>query len=237
MDDRGRAGLPARTTRDRLTTLDDADRLLFLSLATDAILIALHVLHLTIDAFGDRSYSIAVERGLGETFQYVKAGWMVLLLGAVAITRRDRGYGAWSVVVFIILLDDVYILRERAGSTIGELTGLGSVLGLRVQDIGELVVAGVLGIVVVALVVVAFHASRASRQLSRSMIPWLVLLAAFGIGVDMVHATTPTDSVIREVVGTIEDGGEMIVLSFMLRLAFAAHRPAGASAGRPSSAG
>lgn len=59
----------------RLMKIDlsrESDKLLLLCLSADLVLIVLHVVHSTSGLFADSNYSIALERGFGETFQYLK---------------------------------------------------------------------------------------------------------------------------------------------------------------------
>jgi uncharacterized protein with GYD domain len=48
----------------------------------------------------------------------------------------------------------------------------------------------------------------------------LAALAAFGVGVDLIHEMLPRGRW-YDVVGIVEDGGEMVVMSFIVALVFA----------------
>ena len=208
----------------RLLTLDHrlaADRLLLLCLATDLLLIGLHVFYVSYGQIADPNYSIAAERGFGETFGYVKEGWIVMILAGLALVRERATYGAWAFLFGILMVDDVYGVRERIGVGIGQVLGLTPTFGLRPQDLGEVVVAALLGVALVPIVI-AFRRSRGSaRAFSMSMFVLLAALILFVVAVDVVHALTPLYSWSDAVFGTIEDGGEMVVLSLMLRVTFA----------------
>ena len=198
-----------------------ADRLLLLCLVTDLFLIGPHGVYVSSGLIDDPNYSIAAERGFGETFGYVKEGWIVLILAGLAFVRDRATYGAWAFLFGILMVDDVYGVRERIGIGIGQVLGLSPTLGLRPQDFGEVVVAALLGLALVPIVI-AFRRSRGRvRAFSRSMLVLLAALVVFVVAVDVVHGLMPLHSRSEAVFGTIEDGGEMLVLSLMLRVALA----------------
>jgi hypothetical protein len=208
----------------RLLALDlrfAADRLLLLCVVTDLFLIGLHGVYISSGLIDDPNYSIAAERGFGETFGYVKEGWIVLILAGLAFVRDRWTYGAWAFLFGVLMVDDVYGVRERIGIGIGQVLGLSPTFGLRPQDFGEVFVAALLGLALVPIVI-AFRRSRGPvRAFSRSMLVLLAALVVFVVAVDVVHALMPPYSRSEAVFGTIEDGGEMLVLSLMLRVALA----------------
>jgi hypothetical protein len=69
---------PVATLRELMRIdLDTASgKVLLLCLGADAILILIHVLHLYSGIFSNPYYSIATDRGFGESFQYIKEGWI-----------------------------------------------------------------------------------------------------------------------------------------------------------------
>ncbi|CAN5130511.1 hypothetical protein BH23CHL9_BH23CHL9_11050 [soil metagenome] len=162
-----------RATLARLLKSDlarDPDKLLLLLLGTDAILILLHVLHVYSGYFADLSYSIGMERGFGETFQYIKEGWIVLMLVILAVRMRGPLYACWAAFFCLLLADDLFIVRERIGMGIGLELDLGPLFGLRQQDIGELIVIGVFAALLVVPVILAqLLAGADARAFGRSM--------------------------------------------------------------------
>lgn len=213
-----------RATVVRLLRIDlgrDADKLLLLLLSTDAVLIVLHLLHVYSGYFADPSYSIGIERGFGETFQYIKAGWVVLMLAILAVRMRGLLYACWAVFFGLLLADDLFIVRERIGKGIGLEHDLGPLFGLRPQDIGELIVIGVFAALLVVPVLLAqILAGADARAFGRSMVLLVVAFIAFGGVLDIIHAAVVSHPSWANVLGTIEEGGEMIVLSLIVRFVF-----------------
>jgi hypothetical protein len=215
-----------RATVVRLLTIDlarDPDKLLLLLLGTDAILILLHVLHVYSGYFADLSYSIGMERGFGETFQYFKEGWIVLMLVIIAVRMRGPLYVCWAAFFGLLLADDLFIVRERIGMGIGLELDLGPLFGLRPQDIGELIVIGVFAALLVVPVILAqLLAGADARAFGRSMVLLVVAFVAFGGVFDMIHASVLSHPSWASVLGTVEEDGEMIVMSLIVRFVFQA---------------
>jgi len=87
---------------------------------------------------------------------------------------------------------------------------------------GELIVIGVAVVVLAIPIAVEFVRGDAqARSFWRSMVVLLVALAAFGVLFDAVHITLLSHPSWEAVLGTIEDGGE-IVMSLIFRLVFRA---------------
>lgn len=213
-----------RATVVRLSRIDlgrDADKLLLLLLGTDAVLILLHVLHVYSGYFADLSYSIGIERGFGETFQYIKEGWIVLMLVILAVRMRGPLYACWAALFGLLLADDLFIVRERIGMGIGLELDLGPLFGLRPQDIGELIVIGVFAALLVVPVISAqLLAGADARAFGRSMVLLVVAFVAFGGVFDMIHASVLSHPSWASVLGTVEEGGEMMVMSLIVRFVF-----------------
>lgn len=216
---------PPTSSNQRSIARLDLDRpsgkLLVLCLGADAVLIGAHLLHTYSGLFADPTYSIAQERGFGETFQYLKEGWIVLMLGIIGATVRNRMFLAWGCVFGILLIDDLFILRERLGVGLAEASRLDPLLGLRPQDLGEVVVVGVLGLVVVAAIVIGYvRNSPAAQSFARTLGLLLVGLFAFGVVLDAVHVLVLSDPIWDGILGTVEEGGEMVIMSLVVAFVF-----------------
>jgi len=119
--------------------------LLLLLLAADLLFVGLQVLH-TFGYAGDPRFSLGVERGYGEVYQYVKFFWTTALLSWFAFERREGIYGVGALLFGYFLLDDALGIHETAGRTMVDVLGIPSVLGLRGQDSGELGVSVLVGL-------------------------------------------------------------------------------------------
>ena len=91
------------------------------------------------------------------------------------------------------------------------------------KAIGELVVFALYGLGLLAGLCVAWSRSDVNgRRIGRNLVALLVLLGACAVLADLAHAAASSDSVVRGLLGIVEDGGEMLVLtaivSYCMRL-------------------
>jgi hypothetical protein len=199
---------------ERMRRTATANILLCCLLVGDALFIGAdilqrrHMLH-------DVRFLITHDRGYGELFQYCKAGLGCLLLLHRAVQRASLASLTWSGLLALVLLDDSLQLHERSGDFLAVALRLPAIGTLRGNQLGELIFYAAVGIVSLAAVAVAWrHADAADRALSRSLLAWFVALAFCAVVLDAV------DSLMRKTpwavdFALLEDGGEMIVLSFL----------------------
>lgn len=199
------------------------DTFLALLLATDALLIVGHlifmVMHLVVwDTPGlldniPSDFSIVMERGFAETFQYIKTYWLVLMFLWLAMKTREAGYVAWAVAFLYIGLDDLLEIHEEVGYSISVRYAYPELLGQRPRDLGELTVFAVVATALFCLLAIAyFTGSDRFKHTSRTLIRLVALFALFGIVVDALHIVFLERSA-GAFFGLIEDGGESLVLS------------------------
>ena len=187
-------------------------------LVSDAVLIwADFLLHEGV--LENRKFSISRERSFGEIFQYFKA----LLLAILLLTTSPRSLGSvfWGLFFGLVFVDDAFALHERTGVRLAQAMPLPSLGSARPEQVGEAVVLSAGGLfVLVALAVVAKRGGPRSRDVTRTLLPGLALLACFGIGVDLLHSMVGEPG-LRYAVGLLEDGGEMVAATFLVASAWA----------------
>ena len=200
-----------------------ANRFLILLLAIDAIFILLHFFHTFSTSLQSPVFSIKIDWSYSEVFQYTKELWIIMLLLWVAKSKRSLLYICWAFLFVYLMADDCLLLRERLSLRIGEFLGLRPMLGLRVQDVGEFVVSVLFGIPFLAMLGVAHYlSSKTTRTNSKRLFTLLVLLILFGVVIDMLPvAVKHHHFLLGPMVGTVEDGGEMVVMSFICAFVFA----------------
>ena len=195
-------------------------KLLILLLSTDCLLIVLHVLHISTGYFADPNYSISRERGFGEVLQYVKEYWIGLMFLYLAITRRHPLYLSWALLFGYLLIDDSFAVHERLGTRISSYLNFSPALRLRANDFGELAVYALFGLFFLALIGITYYFSDSSiRRNCRPLFLLLLALVFFGVGMDMIHSIARSP-VWGHILGIIEDGGEMLVMSVTVWFVF-----------------
>ncbi len=237
-----RHSVPPRLLRDlcQMVARDPIARLLALALVSlDLLLTAIHGLKYVfkdefIELFGYwiyRNLTITNDWSIPEVGNYLKLAMIVLLLVLAFARQRQLIYLAWAVVYTITLLDDSLQLHEQIGESLGALfVGSGEAVGagaLRAQDLGELLVYGVYGVFFVAVLGVGFLRSREPhRSIGVGFALLLVALACFVAGVDTLdRIVIAWSSSLARVLATVEDCGEMVVISLTLAFAWVVSRP------------
>jgi hypothetical protein len=206
--------MPVRPDRDRDTFL------LALFLGTDVVFMTLHVLHTSSGFFTDRQFSLAHERGFAETFQYLKEGWISVILLSFSLKTPNLLYLAWAGLFGYLLVDDLFQIHERLGFELGNHFGLPVMFSLRPQDLGELAVSGSAAAFFSVLIGVGhYRANPSARSISRSVLVLVLTLAFFGVVVDTIHAMV-SHPIGQLVLDIAEDGGEMLVMSVILWFVF-----------------
>jgi hypothetical protein len=172
------------------------------------ILQRVHVLH-------DARFLVTHERGYGEVFQYSKAALGCFLLVQIGVRRSSGTAFTWAGLLALVLGDDALQLHEHAGDVLASRLGLPSFGALRANQAGELIFYSVVGAGCLAALAAAWwRAGTEDRELSRRLFPWFAALGFCAVILDAV------DSLMRRTswgveFALLEDGGEMIVLSFL----------------------
>ena len=209
---------PGMAGTDSLALLQRAIRLFLLLLVCgDLVYMALHIGHLTTPALSGRHFSLEVDGGLAEFYQYTKELWLALCLAIAFHGRRHPVLLAWSGFFGFLLLDDALRLHERMGIWLGRRFGLPAVAGLRPDDFGELLVAAVVAGSLLAVLALAWWRDRESTwRLSRRLLILTVALGVCGVIVDTLHVIAYFRApAISDLLAFIEDGGELLIVSLL----------------------
>lgn len=195
-------------------------KFLLLLLITDIAFIILHILFLSTNLLDSPRFLITLDQGFAEFFQYTKELWIGILFLVLGIKSRKGLFYAFSLLFVYFLMDDSLSIHENLGKLLADLFRFESVLGLRANDLGELLVMAVFGILFFALFFIFYLISdQKFREIIRIVLVLTILLMGFGVIVDMVEimVKSRTTSLILAVV---DDGGEMIVMSIFTWFAF-----------------
>ena len=162
---------------------------------------------------------------VAELYGHVQLLAAVVALVLVWRASRVSVYGAWALAFTALVADDFFQIHERVGEVLVDTFSLPAVAGLRAQDVGELVVWAVAGIVLGVLLVVT-HRRASPRHRSDS---WLlaaatVVLALFAVALDMVDAVVKRltgQGTLTSLMDYAESGGELLTMTLMLFVALA----------------
>ncbi len=195
-------------------------KFLYLLLIADLMFIIFHIGHLlttdkvTLAAQNHSPFALGKDLGLAESFMYVQEYWTVLLFLVLAFQKRKIIFLGWSLLFLFIMFDDIFQLHEHAGYTISAWLELLPVSFLRANDLGELVFYILVGMVFLLLLVVPYLLTdRETRQLSNQFLVLMGLLIFCGVVLDMFQLMFVKQKVMFDIVGILEDGGELVVIS------------------------
>ena len=208
--------------------VSSASVLLVLLALGDLAFIFIHVMRLTVPAVESGMYALDYDRGHAEFYQYIKLLWIIALFAALFARTRTAGFAAWGLLFAYLLLDDALAIHETVGGFVAQALPFAELAGLRAQDFGELAVSAAAGAVLLTLLAWAYARGRAAfRRVSRHIVLLLAALAFFGVAVDMLQSLFRYDGIVAPLLGIIEDGGEMLVMSFAVWYVFLLHRSDG----------
>ncbi len=159
---------------------------------------------------------VTTEKGYPEYFQFVKYTSIILALGLIINKEKAKNYIFWISLFILLFLDDSLEIHEKAGIIIGENITFKPFYGLREQDIGELIYAGAMGLLVVFIMVLSFkNSNKLFKRTSIDISILLVIFLFFGIVIDFAHVLFNSNEYVSFILGWLEDSGEMILLSLI----------------------
>ena len=182
-----------------------------------------------------RNLTVTNDWAMPEIFNYLKMLAIVYLLCRIYAAIRQPVYFAWAFVYSVALLDDTFQMHEHLGHYIAKYLGgylsfsaaEDALYGIRDRDIGELIVFALYGGTLLVVVSFGFLRSDAQhRMMALGLVVLMGCLGFFAVAVDFLARIVQTPGV----AATIEDWGEMLVLSFTLGYAlvlchrYASHR-------------
>lgn len=196
---------------------------LLMMLGVDVVLIGLHIVSAIQGTEQSLNY-LDLEYGHPESVQSLRWLWCLGLLGLIVVSARRWTFAALAPLLVFMLATDAFEVHERNGRAIAEAIGIPAVLGMRPQDIGEMLVIGLAALVVVPIACVGMRMSaRTERRHFLRILLILGLIVFCGVVVDAVHIVSTDD--LDELssgswLGLVEDGGEMIGASLLVSYLF-----------------
>ena len=204
----------------------EATKFLILLLLADCAFILVHGVYV-MHWISNSLYSIERNSGYAEIYQYIKEFWIVVLLFITALKRSHIIYFSWSLLFMYLLLDDSLQIHEKFGHYLVNYFDFQPMFHLQAQDLGELSVSMFFGFLLFTFIGVSyFFGSHIAKKISKHLFILVMSLAFFGVFVDMLHAAIPWG---KSILGLIEDGGEMLIMSIIVWYVFDMGSPLQAS--------
>lgn len=200
-----------------LTTREQVGLLFLLLLGADLCFILLHTINSLTPLWNNPLLNIEKDAGYSEIYQYLKYFWACLLFLVIAVKTRTVPPTAWAFVFLVLLADDALGLHEQIGGLVALNLHFTPPWGLRLQDIGEVIYAlGAALVLCIPLGLAYVQGSSPFRRSSHHLLQLVVLLACFGVVIDLLHMLVQTGWRLQFVLAVMEDGGEMMAVSALL---------------------
>lgn len=190
--------------------------LLFAILVIDFLFMGLHTLK-SLGYLHNPEFSVTKNFGYAESFQYLKAAFIAGCFLLLASRHKRPLFYCWAAVFTYILLDDSLEIHEALGFKLSDFVTRNFEIGLG-GTAGELVVFGLFGLLLLVPLGWYFYKER-NKDLKIVSQDLLILFGGmlfFGMGVDVLHDFAVTGTVINGLLGLMEDGGEMVILTLIL---------------------
>ncbi len=161
-------------------------------------------------------FSLETEGGPGEVWETAKTATCVVALAGAARCSRQPVHLAVAVAFGIVLLDNLFGLHEWVGAALADR--LSDALGVSretTEALAEGAAFAAEGLLIASVLAIGFLGSaRCHWPLAAVPVLLLLVLAMFSVGVDLIHALLrPRLWAAQVFLGTLEDWGEMLVLS------------------------
>ena len=188
-------------------------------LVADLVLIAVHT-YAELAGSSNELLRIDVDRGYAESFQAIKYIYLIVLTTFCVFTYRTWQMAIWLLLFGYLLVDDMMMVHETYGFALIDILGLQPAYGLRALDFGEVIVSAIAAITLgIPLMIGFLYGNKPSRWLYSLMLTLVCLLATFGVIVDLAHVKFAEAVGHFDWIAVVEDGGEMIVVTWMVVLA------------------
>lgn len=207
-----------------------------LLLAVDVLIFGVHW-YAVARGSSTRVFYLDTELSYGEVVQYFEFAWLVILVGIYALEHRSWQVAMWLPAFAYFLADDALMIHERLGRRLADAYGLQETLGPQGLELGQHLVSGLAGILLLIPLVAGYVRGRpSSRWIYRGFLVLVGVLLFFGIVVDGLHVLLIENPRRGDWLGFIEDGGEMLAASAMVAFALRLNLSGGAP-GLPISEG
>lgn len=199
-----------------------AKKTLYVLLAIDLFFVLLHIYTFSLPAIEGsvKNLRLDMDFGFAEIFQYVKFISSAALLVFLFTKDKTPIYLIWALFFLILFADDAFAFHEVYGAKFVRFFDVPGMFGLRAQDIGELAMAGLIGLFLASTIFYTLlWGQKKAKQVTVHFILLVGILVFFGVGVDMLHSFLnhlPGAGVLT----MIEDGGEMVAASLILWYSF-----------------
>ena len=196
----------------RKISLSSATLMACLLIWADLVFILIHCVNvLTIKS---ELWDIERDRSYAEIYQYIKLFWIISLMLYLFITTKTFNFLSWAVVFSYLMIDDAFSIHEVFGRHIASYYNFSPLANIRPIDFGELAVSVMAGTFLLCLLAISYlKGSAIAKKISLDLLILVIVLACFGVLLDLAHVAIKLGVMFSAGLGVLEDGGEMVIVS------------------------
>jgi len=195
-----------------------SDKFLLIILGIDIIFILLSLID-SFSGFNFSNFAVQNDNLFAEKFQYLKFIGIAIICFLLAIKSRSLKFLFFMNIPIYLYLDDSRQLHERFGTKIASFLHDGNsndtlITNFRYQDIGELLYMLFFAFIILFIFLICYELSNTfERHFLKKILKLFIIFGIFAILVDSMHQLS--EGFIYDLFAIIEDGGEMIPISFI----------------------
>ena len=198
---------------------DNAKFILILLVVADLIFIAFHALRWWFNA-PNLALKIDIEGGYGEVFQYAKYLGAAILIGWFAAKNRAWRFASWSIVFLYFLAEDSFAIHETLGDLVASRINFELPMGLESVDFGDLTLVSAAAALAILVFAAQLGAGRNVKHAFMELAALALIVGLFSVAADLLHDLYEADPLLDFLLGTLEDGGEMLAVSLLVWYCF-----------------
>ena len=195
-----------------------SDKFLLMILGIDIIFILLTLLDI-FPGLDFSNFAVQYENLFAEKFQYLKFIGIAIISLLLAIKSKSPNFLFFMLIPIYLFLDDSRRLHERFGTKIASFLYQSSpndtlISNLRSQDIGEILYMSLIVIILLIIFLISWKLSDSyDKNFLKKILKLFIIFGFFALFVDAIHQLSKGYMYI--LISAIEDGGEMISMSFI----------------------
>lgn len=212
---------------------------LVLLLSFDTVLLVMHIIYVyfeyhLLEAEHDlSSFNMNEDGTYSEIFEYLKNILIIFTLAGSWYRNRQLIFLTLSAIFIFTLVDNIFQLHERFGEFVSPLLqSTTQYFDTAPAALGEFLFYAAIGPALLgSLTLALFRAREEYHVYGVIFLILLILLGGFGVGVDLIHSAlidmkgldswTMLSGPLDKILGFVEDGGELIILSIICALSCA----------------
>ena len=198
--------------------LKNSNKFLLILLGIDCIFILLSFF----DRFSSLNFNNFLVQSDGlyaEKFQYLKFLGIAILSLCLAIKRKAIQFFIFTIIPLYLYWDDSRSLHENFGTKIASFLHEGShvdtlISNFRYQDIGEIIYMSLMAFALLIIFLISYKLSdKFQKYFLKKILKLFLVFGFFALFIDSIHQLS--GGLIYDLLTIVEDGGEMIPISFM----------------------